>query len=166
MQYREIYADLFNVADANPDAFLVHCISADFALGAGIAVEFNNRYNLRSQLLAEYGNTAIERFNTTQDLHKGFCIRTGNIYNLVTKELYFYKPTYITFTNALLDMHNQIINPNSTVHPTKLIMPTIGCGLDRLRWPQVSTIIKDTFKDINIKIIVCRKAKSYNKKGT
>ena len=40
MEYKEIKGNLF---DAPKDAYLVHCISADFALGAGIAVEFNKR---------------------------------------------------------------------------------------------------------------------------
>lgn len=37
MIYNEIHGDLFSVDDSY---HLAHCISADFALGAGIAVQF------------------------------------------------------------------------------------------------------------------------------
>lgn len=36
--YREVESDLFKV---NKTYYLAHCISADFAMAAGIVVEFN-----------------------------------------------------------------------------------------------------------------------------
>lgn len=36
----------------------------------------------------------------------------------------------------------------------KLAMPKIGCGLDRLNWDDVSYLIQDIFKDIDIEIRV------------
>ena len=41
MEFREEKRDLFSVPD---DYYLAHCISADFAMGKGIAVEFNRRF--------------------------------------------------------------------------------------------------------------------------
>lgn len=40
MIYKEEKRDLFSVPN---DYYLAHCISADFALGKGIAVEFNKQ---------------------------------------------------------------------------------------------------------------------------
>ena len=37
----------------------------------------------------------------------------------------------------------------------RLAMPKIGCGLDKLKWEDVSKIIKDVFSDTDIEIIVC-----------
>ena len=34
-------------------------------------------------------------------------------------------------------------------------MPKIGCGLDRLQWGKVREIINETFKDLDIEILVC-----------
>ena len=51
MIYREEIINLFMVPD---DYFLVHCISADFALGRGIAVEFNKRFNIKASLQRQY----------------------------------------------------------------------------------------------------------------
>ncbi|MNP82819.1 hypothetical protein D3C76_1815830 [compost metagenome] len=38
---------------------------------------------------------------------------------------------------------------------SKLAMPQIGCGLDRLKWDKVSSIIQDTFADTDVEIVVC-----------
>ena len=38
---------------------------------------------------------------------------------------------------------------------TKIAMPKIGSGLDKLNWLQVQTIILDVFKDMDIEIVVC-----------
>ena len=79
--------DLFKVEDKYR---LAHCISADLALGKGIAVEFNNRFNLRVYLnnirpkpIDEYGDPAAN-----------YCIKIGRVYNLITKRYYYNKPTY------------------------------------------------------------------------
>lgn len=44
MTYKEEKRDLFRV---DTDYYLAHCISADFALGAGIAKEFNTGITFR-----------------------------------------------------------------------------------------------------------------------
>ena len=38
----------------------------------------------------------------------------------------------------------------------KIAMPQIGCGLDRLKWKDVSDVIKDVFADTDIEILVCK----------
>lgn len=48
INYQEIKKDLFTVDDKY---YLAHCISSDCKLGAGIAVEFQKRFNLRSKFL-------------------------------------------------------------------------------------------------------------------
>ena len=47
MRLVEEKRDLFDVSE---DYYLAHCISADFALGAGIAKEFNKRYKSKTTL--------------------------------------------------------------------------------------------------------------------
>ena len=56
MIYIEEYGDLFQV---DKKYYLCHCISSDFALGKGIAVEFNKRYNMRAKLNAMYMVNAV-----------------------------------------------------------------------------------------------------------
>ena len=37
----------------------------------------------------------------------------------------------------------------------KLVMPKIGCGLDRLSWCKVEPMVQEIFKDLDIEIVVC-----------
>ena len=141
MTYREIYGDLFNV---DKKYYLAHCISADFALGKGIAVEFNKRYDMKKKL--------HNQFIVNDDCWPT-CYMIDNVFNLVTKEKYWHKPTYQTLRGALVDMRKHIER-----YDIKYVaMPMIGSGLDRLEWLKVSEIIKDVFKNSDIEILVVRR---------
>ena len=149
---KEVKKDLFSVSN---DYALAHCISADFALGAGIAKEFDKRFNCRKRLFdLEDGNGIGYWDNGTH----GYCILMGLcpcenpiILNLVTKRDYWDKPTLITIKNALSWMKKQceMFNIN------KIAMPRIGCGLDRQNWTDVKALIEEVFADTDIEIVVC-----------
>lgn len=140
MKYEEMYGDLFQVPG---DYYLVHCISADFALGKGIAVEFNKRYNMRNRLLQKYTvNGAYPK-----------CYLIDNVFNLVTKDKYWCKPTYTTLRQSLMIMKDICVQNDIK----KVAMPTIGCGLDRLEWEKTRQIIFEVFEDIDdfeIKVVM------------
>lgn len=141
MTYREVYGDLFNV---DKKYYLAHCISADFALGKGIAVEFNKRYDMKKKL--------HNQFIVNDDCWPT-CYMIDNVFNLVTKEKYWHKPTYQTLRGALVDMRKHIER-----YDIKYVaMPMIGSGLDRLEWLKVSEIIKDVFKNTDVEILVVRR---------
>lgn len=128
---------------------LVHCISADLAMGAGIAVSFNKHFNMRSRLLKQFGTDLVTSWDKTPT---GHCIHEDRVFNLITKRNYWHKPTYKTLTEALTECKNQC----EFLNVEKLAMPMIGCGLDKLEWSKVSLIIQEVFKDTNIDIIVCK----------
>lgn len=146
MTYKEEIRDLFSVPD---DYYLAHCISADFALGKGIAVEFDKRFNMKTILKSHYPHYM---FNWQLGRYSADCILEGRVLNLVTKERYFNKPTLDSMTSAL-DLMRDICEEEGI---RKIAMPTIGCGLDRLRWDEVSEIIKEIFEDTDIEILVCK----------
>lgn len=129
---------------------LVHCISSDFALGAGIAKLFEEKFHLRKKLL-----TACPDYTKVWDTmeQKGVCIRTGQVLNLVTKRNYWNKPTYDTMRTALLSLRKCC----EYYGIRKIACPLIGCGLDRLQWAEVSAILKEVFGDMKIEIVVCMK---------
>lgn len=148
MTYREEKRDLFTVGN---DYYLAHCISADFKLGAGIAVEFDRRFNCRRRLFEMFPTSKTPYWDKLQDRFKGLCIITDPVYNLITKRNYWNKPTLTTMKNALLWMKE-----DCEIHKIdKLAMPKIGCGLDKLHWEDVSVLIKETFIDTNVEILVC-----------
>ena len=148
MLYKEEVKDLFSLTNEN--YYFVQCISADFGMGKGIALKFNEYFNTKASLILKYGDY-LSIWNNT--INQGFCIKEGRTLNLVTKERYWGKPTYETMQNALNKLHDIIIM--NDIH--KIAMPIIGCGLDRLDWNIVSQMIQNTFIDIqNLEILVCK----------
>lgn len=133
--------DLFSVPK---DYALVHCISADFALGAGIAREFANR-GVKTALCSMYTAPAIGSALAT------FATDWAGEYNLVTKAKYWGKPTYAQLRQALVSLRSVAASHGRT----KLAMPKIGCGLDRLEWSKVKDIICEVFENADTEILVC-----------
>ena len=131
--------DLFTVPQGY---YLAHCISADFALGAGIAKVFDNVYDMRFKLFRTFDEYKYEG---------GDALLIDNVFNLVTKPKCYHKPTYNSLREALESMKTKMAERAIT----KLAMPKIGCGLDRLNWEDVYTIIEDVFKDSNVNILIC-----------
>lgn len=144
MKYSEEIRDLFSVDD---DYYLAHCISADFAMGKGIAREFDERFDMRHQLRVKYPRyMQLWRMSIPGD-----ALMIGRVFNLVTKERYYQKPTYDPLRESLEVMKNLAIRKGIE----KIAMPKIGCGLDRLRWDKVSEMIQDVFENTDIEILVC-----------
>lgn len=154
MQYSESKGNLF---DANRNCALVHCISSDFVMGAGIAKQFS-LMGVKAELLQTYP----QKWDGT-----GYCLHSSagsktnefpnGVFNLITKERYFHKPTYDTLRQSLEDMKQQC----EALGIKELAMPLIGCGLDRLQWDKVSQMVQDMIRDtgINIHVVVFEKSR-------
>jgi len=93
----------------------VHCISADARMGAGIAVKMNKWFKLEGL--------------RSKVLKVGRCYYWNGVFNLITKLHYYDKPLYCNLTSSLVDLKELIHKFNVK----KLVMPLIGCGLDKLR---------------------------------
>lgn len=147
MRFTMLNQDLFKMSK---DYYLAHCISADFALGAGIAVQFNRRFYTKSQLIRE--NPNYLSIWDSRYIGNGDCILTDHhVFNLVTKRNYWNKPTYVSLDSALRKMKKLVVE----MGVKKLAMPKIGCGLDQLEWRNVEGLIKAIFEDVDIEIVVC-----------
>lgn len=112
---------------------LMHCVSADFVMGRGVAVGFRSRFGGVEQLLA-------------QRVPVGGCahliVPDGRlVLYLVTKARYNDKPTYDTFGSALAAAAALCAEKGVR----QVACPRIGCGLDRLSWPVVRGLISKTF---------------------
>lgn len=133
---KTVKGDLFSADDSY---YFAHCVSADYALGAGIAKQFRDRMNMREKLFLQHDNPKV-----------GSAYLVDNVFNLVTKERYFQKPTYESLCRALIDMVVQCV----PLGINKIAMPKIGCGLDKLDWNAVRAIIEATVWQENIEIVV------------
>lgn len=143
MTFNEENGDLF-AEEILSNYALCHCISSDFALGAGIAKAFA-AMGVKKQLCEKYPKEWQGR---------GYCLITETngvvVGNLVTKERYFHKPTLETLRQALENFYEQALE----MRLQRLAMPKIGCGLDKLKWADVQGVIKDVFNDTEIEILV------------
>lgn len=135
MEIYEIRGDLFKNSS---NTYLAHCISRDCKLGAGIALDFEKRYKLKQVLKND------PRVSTAN------CILVGKVFNLITKELYFKKPTYKSLSNSIGEMKEIIIKEKISV----LSMPRIGSGLDGLSWDLVKVILFEVLGDLNLDVYV------------
>lgn len=126
----EIHADLFSPRFSK--MALAHCISADIAMGKGIAKIFKERFGgvdeLRRQSLA-VGQVGVL-------LRDGRCI-----FYMVTKARYFHKPARADFSAALAALAAACRERAVA----QLAMPRIGCGLDGLDWGWVSAQVRAAF---------------------
>lgn len=138
MVIREEQRDLFSMPHGY---YFAHCISRDYKLGAGIAVEFDKRYNMKEKLNLMYDDKSTEYEALLVD----------NVFNLVTKEKYYHKPTYQSIKEALISMRDIMFD----FYIDKIALPKIGCGLDKLDWEMVKCIIEDVFHDFSGEIVVC-----------
>ena len=139
----EIYTEKKDLFTVPHGFYFAHCISGDFALGAGIAKKFDEVYNMRYKLFYSYGNYSFNGH--------GEALLIDNVFNLVTKDKCYHKPTYDTVRQALEDMKGQC----EYLHIDKLAMPKIASGLDRLEWNKVQEIIKEVFDDTDMSIMIC-----------
>ena len=85
MTYRE---EQMNLLDVPQGYMLAHCISADYALGAGVAKTIDEAFGMRKMLAATWpdGREMFEAMGA-------MCLPCANVYNLVTKPRCWNKPT-------------------------------------------------------------------------
>lgn len=144
------HRDLFT---ASKDYTFCHCISADFALGAGIAKKFALK-GVKEELLKLYKKDIWCGNGYALICHYDDIDSIRSIVNLVTKEKYYYKPTYQTLKESLVEMKCLYLI-NYGEHASKIAMPRIGTGLDKLNWNDVEQIIREVFADTDVEILVC-----------
>ena len=94
MKLIEIKGDLFtkeNMQDKN--IYLAHCISRDCEMGLGIAKTFDKKFpNMKNALKNRITNMTV------------YTLYDDKVFNLITKNKYWQKPTYISLENSLKDM--------------------------------------------------------------
>lgn len=137
---REVDGDLFSAPKTHS---LGHCVGADLAMGAGIAVKFRQTYGRIDELAAQKvksGGVAVLNDD------KRF------IYYLVTKPESYGSPTYDDLRSSLSAMKSHI-EKNGV---TKLAIPRIGCGIDGLEWDKVQNELHGVFDggDKEVEVVV------------
>lgn len=137
----EIKADLFNSPLLKySNCMILHCVSSDYALGVEFALEIEKRYRVRDRLKL-YGT-----YNYPD------CLAVEKVINLVTKSAYWNKPTYEDFNAALYLVRDYCISHGINI----LVVPRIGCGLDKLSWKVCKGATQFILVDSNIDCSIYR----------
>lgn len=135
----EVDKNLFKISE---DYSLAHCVSADLKCSKGIAIEFRNRYGELDRLRSQ-----------PPHLHEIVYLKQNNryIFYMITKNMYFNKPTYEDVFITLSNLKQICIEKGIS----KLAMPKIACGLDNLNWLEIKSMIHYIFRDSKIIIKLC-----------
>eukprot|EP00102_Acyrthosiphon_pisum_P016863 XP_008187980.1 PREDICTED: probable serine/threonine-protein kinase dyrk1 isoform X6 [Acyrthosiphon pisum] len=135
----EIDEDIFKLSK---EYSLAHCVAEDLQMDAGIAVDFKNIFGGVGKLVDQklkIGDVGIVKRHDQYAFY------------LVTKKTSNGKPTMITMEKALISLLNKMKEYNLT----KLGIPTIRCGLDKLDWSDTKSLINKIFSGSGIHITVC-----------
>ena len=138
VQLRELTGDLFC---CSPTASLAHCVSRDMHMGKGIAVLFKKEFGRVDDLKAqskEVGECAVLQYESR-------CI-----FYLVTKDKFFHKPKLTALKQCVVAMRKECVSNGVK----ELCLPKIGCGLDKLKWPDVREVLLDAFKDTGVQLSI------------
>ena len=127
---------------------IAHCISADAKMSKGFAETICRRVNGLHEFCRRAKTSVGSALPYWDPESNNF------IYNLVTKSRFFEKPTLDNLRISLENMRGYALFNNIT----KISMPKIGCGLDKLQWTDVFKLIQNTFtySVIQIQIITKR----------
>jgi O-acetyl-ADP-ribose deacetylase (regulator of RNase III) len=144
MGIKETVGDLFNCETPA----VMHCVSRDGKMGAGIAAQFRSRY---PAMCLDFG----ARDRTCPDVFPWRTPQGLLILNLITKRRYFEKPTYETLEASLIRARELLTKAGIR----EVAAPKIGCGLDGLEWGKVSEMLGRVFGDSGIEVTVYGLAK-------
>lgn len=145
MRYFEEKRDITTVDTTG--VIIAHCIAADLAWGSGIApVIIRDMYNAEMPCRYKCSNNP-EGYTGKLEAGSIMPVDTprGTFVNLITKTHSWDKPTYLTLSKSLVAFRQYI--DARFAEPKVIVMPKIGCGLDRLEWQVVSEIVKGVFSE-------------------
>ena len=120
---------------------LAHCISKDCAMSLGVARQVREAFGRIQEIKNQnrsVGEVAI------------LDIEQGHLYNMITKDKYYNKPTLGTLGECL----NQVKIHMLAKGVERVSMPRIACGLDRLCWEDVEKLIEEIFFKSGITVVI------------
>ena len=140
--------------DCDADWWFAICTSADFDFSKDDAAMLDSIYDLKAKLTNAFPEYLSEWAPGMPDEEiRGDCLVVSDVpvMNLVIKMFRNRKPTYESL-QAALTICRQKCNILGIKH---LAMPAIACVDDSLYWSKVMPMIKETFADSDIEIMLC-----------
>lgn len=125
-----------NIISMQPGWYLGVAISSDGVCKVGLPKLFNDVYHLEDRV---------------DSACKGTCVTIDNCAAFVVKENY-YDGVDIEDLREALENFADIAIENDI---RKLAIPKLCCGKNGLKWKDVKKVIKETFRDLDIFVLVC-----------
>lgn len=158
----ERLGDLFQDDEAQVFA---HCVSRDLAMGAGIATSFRDNYGRLDEvmlMMVPVGKTAWMNYRSQRRLQALKYSSSSSssssvpkapgkpkfaipqfVCHMVTKKRFFEKPTMDSLELCIRELKEHM----GRWGMTKLAIPRLGCGLDKLDWDDVKAMIRRVFSE-------------------
>lgn len=143
MKFEEKVMDILEVPNKY---FIVHASSCDLDMSSGLAKILNNSYDLVDGIK--------RKINWNENyFHEllGDSILFNKVYTLFVKENSYDKVASENLKSAILTLRDMV--EDEGVH--FLAFPTICCGNMGMKWSEVKNIIKSTFYDTDVEILIC-----------
>lgn len=137
----KIYETGISIFDVPQGWELVGAFSADKQYTAGLPAAFNKVFDLNKKL------------EHTEDWNfkPGVCYCVSNLNMLIVKESTYDAPNKIALEDALMDLLIDV----EEFGTNKLAMPKICTGKNGFEWDEILQLIKNTFDDTDVEIMVC-----------
>lgn len=147
-----------DITKLSGNCVICHCISADAAMGAGVALALVRKYpdlkpTVQSVLKTTHSDTLVGHVVFYADSYSHTLVA-----NMVTKQNYWDKSTTMPSGHYLKNLKECLENVRNVMdglNEKKLAMPKIGCGLDRCNWGDVLQLIDEVFGNSDMEIAVC-----------
>ena len=126
-----------DITKLSGNCVICHCISADAAMGAGVALALTRKYSdlkptVQSVLKTTRSDTSVGHVVFYADSYSHTLVA-----NMVIKQNYWDKSTTMPSGHYLKNLKECLENVRNVMdglNEKKLVMPKIGCGLDRCAW--------------------------------
>jgi Macro domain len=142
--------------DAPPGAALAHCVGADFVMGAGLAVEFRERFGHVEELRA--GHHQPGTVAAVPLLQPGSNNIERYVFHLVTKPTSrFCLPRWWELIYSVRELARLC----NELKIKTVAMPQIGAGLDRQKWWKVRRVLEIEFAGSDTNILVFHHPSEY-----
>lgn len=112
-----------------------HCISADVKMSAGIALPMRK--------------VSVPSKNSVANAGVGGCVFYQGVFHLVTKSVYYGKPTIRTMEQSIISM----VELAAKHHVTHISLPKMGCMRDRLHWPDVEALLLKHASHLHLTVV-------------
>lgn len=143
MKFEEKVMDILEVPNKY---FIVHASSCDLDMSSGLAKILNNSYDLVDGIKRKINWNEHYSHELLGD-----SILFNKVYTLFVKEDSYDKVTSENLKSAILNLRDMV--EDEGVH--FLAFPTICCGNMGMKWSGVKNIIKSTFYDTDVEILIC-----------